>query len=218
MADEVVSLEARSVQIADETLLAVDSDEWEHAAESRVPVAPTPLGHQPSAYVQAAWRDRPRSGVGELRVRALASASAFAVRLDWPAARPEHVVNDVNVYSDACAMIFPADGREAEFDTMGSEQHPVRVWHWRAGHERPFVVTATGIGTVEPVSEHEVQGRARWNEGRWQVVLTRPLAARGVPLEKGCSMPVAFAIWTGAARERAGLKSYSPQPCELRIS
>jgi DMSO reductase family type II enzyme heme b subunit len=79
------------------------------------------------------------------------------------------------------------------------------------------VATATGIGTVERIAEHEVRGRARWAGGRWQVVLAGPLGAGGAPLEQGSALPVAFAVWSGAARERAGLKSFSPQPCELRL-
>jgi DMSO reductase family type II enzyme heme b subunit len=152
-----------------------------------------------------------------VRVCAAAGHGGLAVRLEWGALRPSRRISDLNVYPDACAMLFPADGREAEFGTMGSAKHPVQGWHWRAGTELPFVVTATGIGTVERAKEHPVQMRARWSEGRWQVVLAGPLGAEGIPLRKGSGLPVAFAVWSGAARERAGVKSYSSQPCELRI-
>jgi DMSO reductase family type II enzyme heme b subunit len=217
VAVDLIHIEVCTVQAPLDALLAPDAEEWGRAEEAVVRVEPTPLDRQPSAYVQAAWRDRPRSGIGELRVRAAASASAFAVRLDWAAVRPSRLISDVNVYPDGCAVIFPADGGEAEFSTMGSPEHPVQAWHWRAGTEAPFVVTATGIGTVERAAEHQVEGRARWTDGRWQVVLARPLGGNGVPLRERSSMPVAFAVWLGAARERAGLKSYSPQPCELRL-
>jgi DMSO reductase family type II enzyme heme b subunit len=217
VAVEVVPIEVCKVEAGLETLLAPDAREWGRAGESAVPIEPTPLDRQPSAYVQAAWRDRPRSGIGEMRVRAAAGASGLAVRLDWAALRPSRLISDVNVYPDACAVIFPADGREAEFSTMGSPKHPVQGWHWRAGTDVPFAVTATGIGTVERAAEHPVQGRARWADGRWQVVLAGPLGAEGIPLRKGSAIPVAFAVWSGAVRERAGLKSYSSQPCELRL-
>jgi len=217
MAVELVPIQVYRVEADLETLLAPDAAEWERTEEVAVPIDPTPLDRQPSAYVQAAWRDRPRGGIAEVRVRVAAGAGGLALRLDWTALRASRRISDVNVYPDACAVIFPADGRQAEFSTMGSPKHPVQGWHWRAGTEVPFVVTATGIGSVERADEHPVRGRARWADGRWQVVLAGPLGAGGIPLEEGFDMPVAFAVWSGAARERAGLKSYSPQPCELRL-
>jgi len=217
MSVEIVPIEVCKLEAALEKLLAPDAGEWDRAAEAVVPIDPTPLDRLPSAYVQVSWRDRPRAAIGEVRVRAAAGAGGLAVRLEWVALRPSRRISDVNVYPDACAMLFPADGGEAEFDTMGSPKHPVQGWHWRAGTDLPFAVTATGIGTVERAKEHPVQVRSRWSEGRWQVVLGGPLGTDGIPLRKGSAMPVAFAVWSGAARERAGLKSYSPQLCELRF-
>lgn len=218
MAVGVVPIEVCKVEAALEKLLDPDAEAWGRAAEAVVAVEPTPLDRQPSAYVQVSWRDRPRGAIGEVRVRAASGeGGGLAVRLDWVARRPSRLISDVNVYPDACALLFPADGREAEFGTMGSPEQPVQGWHWRAGTDVPFVVTATGIGTVERAKEHPVEARARWSEGRWQVVLAGPLGAEGIPLRKGSGLPVAFAVWSGAARERAGLKSFSPQPCELRL-
>jgi DMSO reductase family type II enzyme heme b subunit len=217
MAVEVVGIEVCKAEAGLEKLLAADAGEWDGAAEAVVPVGPTPLDRLPSAYVQVAWEDKPRGGIGEVRVRAAAGSGGVAVRLDWGVLRPSRLISDVNVYPDACAVLFPADGREAELGTMGSAEHPVQGWHWRAGTDLPFVVSATGIGTVERAKEHPVRVRARWSEGRWQVVLAGPQGGDGMPLRKGSKLPVAFAVWSGAARERAGLKSYSSQPCELRL-
>jgi DMSO reductase family type II enzyme heme b subunit len=217
MAVEAMRIEVYQTEAGAEKLLAPDAAEWGRAEEAVVAVEPTPLERLPSAYVQVSWRERPRGGIGEVRVRAAAGAGVVAVRLEWAALRPSRRISDVNVYPDACALLFPADGREAEFGTMGSPKQPVRGWHWRAGTELPFSVTATGIGTVERAKEHAVQVRSRWAEGRWQVVLAGPLGAEGMPLRKGSGLPVAFAVWSGAARERAGLKSYSSQPCALRL-
>ncbi|MHC4494020.1 MAG: ethylbenzene dehydrogenase-related protein [Planctomycetota bacterium] len=217
-AQEVARLEAQSVGASLEALLAPEGAEWQGAKETVVALEATPLDRQPSAYVRAAWSVRARGAVPELRVRVACAAGALAVRLEWPTARPQRLISDVNVYPDACAVIFPADGREAEFATMGSPEQPVRAWHWRAGTDVPFVVTAHGIGTVERVPEHPVRAQARWSDGCWQVVLARPLNAEGVPLRSGTPVPVAFAVWSGAARERAGIKSFSPRPCELRLA
>jgi DMSO reductase family type II enzyme heme b subunit len=217
MSGEAVPIEVCKLDAALEKLLAPDAGEWDRAAEAVVPIDPTPLDRLPSAYVQVSWRARPRGGIGEVRVRAAAGSDGLAVRLEWRALRPSRSISDVNVYPDACALLFPADGREAEFGTMGSPKHPVGGWHWRAGTDLPFAVTATGIGTVERAKEHPVRARARWAEGSWQVVLAGPLGSEGIPLRKGSALPVAFAVWSGAARERAGVKSFSPQPCELRF-
>jgi DMSO reductase family type II enzyme heme b subunit len=217
MTDSLTRLHAHPTETSLEALLAADAEEWKSVDETVIPLEPSPLDRQPSAYVQAAWRERPRSQSQGLCVRAAANDAGLALRLDWSAPRPQRFISDVNVYPDACAVVFPADGTEAEFHTMGSSEHPVRAWHWRAGDDAPFVITATGIGTAERVPEHGVQARARWSDGRWQVVLARSLAAGGVPLARGSIVPVAFAIWSGTARERAGVKSFSPRPCELRI-
>jgi DMSO reductase family type II enzyme heme b subunit len=217
MAVEAVPIVVCKVEADLGKLLAPDASEWGRAGEAVVKIEPTPLDRLPSAYVQASWRGRPRGGIGEVRVRAASGGGVVAVRLDWAALRPSRLISDVNVYPDACAVLFPADGREAEFGTMGSPKHPVQGWHWRAGTDLPFVVTATGIGTVERAKEHPVRVRARWAEGRWQVVLAGPLGKDGIPLRKGPALPVAFAVWSGAARERAGLKSVSSQPCKLRL-
>jgi DMSO reductase family type II enzyme heme b subunit len=218
MAHEVDRLEAQPLGASLEALLAPEGVEWQGAKETAVALEATPLDRQPSAYVQAAWSGRTQGAVSELRVRVACGAGALAVHLEWSSARPQRLISDVNVYPDACAVIFPADGREAEFATMGSPDQPVRAWHWRAGNDVPFVVTASGIGTVERVPEHPVRSQARWSDGCWQVVLARPLEAEGVPLRSGSVVPVAFAVWSGAARERAGIKSFSPRPCELQLA
>jgi DMSO reductase family type II enzyme heme b subunit len=217
VADETVRIEVSRVEGGLRTLLLPEAEAWDRAKPVVVRVEPTPLDRLPSAYVRTAWEERPRGTVREVRVRALANGDAFAVRLDWAALRPSRLISDVNVYPDGCAVVFPADGVAADFATMGSPEQPVRAWHWRAGTDEPFVVTATGIGTTERASEHPVRVQATWTEGRWHVVLAGPVAAEGVPLRGRFVLPVAFAVWSGAARERAGLKSISPQPCELRL-
>ena len=119
MAVEAVPIEVCRVEASVEKLLAPDSSEWDRAAEAAVAVEPTPLERVPSAYVQVSWRDRPRGGISEIRVRAAAVADGLALRLDWGVLRPSRRISDVNVYPDACAVLFPADGREADFGTMG---------------------------------------------------------------------------------------------------
>lgn len=212
-----VVLTSRKVRAALDALLAPDAGGWDKADAAVVPLEPTQLDRQPSAYVRASWRDRPRNDVTEVSVRMLTNASALAIRLDWAAPRPHRRISDVNVYPDGCALLFPADGVNLEHETMGSPEHPVEAWYWRAGDDVPFVLNATGLGTSERLDSHDVVVDSRWADGRWQVAFARPIKASGVPLDRKARVPVAFAIWSGAATERAGLKSYSRQPIEIAV-
>lgn len=208
---------SRKVRAALDTLVDVDAKEWSRAEAVTVALEPTPTERQPSAYVRASWKDRPRGGVSQVQVRTLTNAKALALHLEWAAPRPRRRISDYDVYPDACAVLLPADGKTLEHDTMGSPEHPVEAWFWRAGTDDPFVSTATGVGTSHRVASHAVVARADWSEGRWRVVLARPLAADGAPLAPGAHVPVGFAVWSGVVSERAGLKSYSTQPYELVV-
>jgi DMSO reductase family type II enzyme heme b subunit len=55
-----------------------------------------------------------------------------------------------------------------------------------------------------------VNARGAWKEGRWAVVMTRPLAVAatkdGISLPPGAKASAAFAIWNGSAHDRDGMK------------
>jgi len=210
-------LDAGHHPLSFDELLNPDLASWEGASEVAIPLAPTPLDRQPSAYVQVAWRERPRGEVREVRVRALRNDDSLVLRLDWDEAEPHRSINDINAFADGCAVLFPANARAAEIDTMGSPEQPVAAWHWRAGDEEPFAVSATGIGSVTRLADHPVRGNARWGGGRWRVALGSPLRAEGVNLTDVATIPVAFAVWRGALSDRGGLKSYSPRFHEVRL-
>jgi DMSO reductase family type II enzyme heme b subunit len=136
MADEAIGIEVSEVSASLDALRGPEAGEWESAAEAVVPLEPTPLERIPSAYVQVSWKERPRSTLSEVRVRAIAGEGGLAVRLDWSAARPSRSISDVNVFADGCAVVFPANGGAVEFGTMGSPEAPVRGWHWRGRRSR----------------------------------------------------------------------------------
>jgi DMSO reductase family type II enzyme heme b subunit len=56
-----------------------------------------------------------------------------------------------------------------------------------------------------------VHANGRWRDGRWAVVMTRPMQVSspndGVSLEPGARASVAFAVWDGSHRDRNGQKS-----------
>jgi DMSO reductase family type II enzyme heme b subunit len=56
-----------------------------------------------------------------------------------------------------------------------------------------------------------VRAVGTWSDGRWNVVMTRPLSVaapeEGVPLKPGDRASVAFAVWDGSHDDRNGQKS-----------
>jgi cytochrome c len=73
---------------------------------------------------------------------------------------------------------------------------------------------AKGFGTLtmRPRVSQLVSANAKWRDGRWTVVLRRPLAVSpesGLPLAAGDRLSIAFALWDGAARDRNGQKLVS---------
>jgi DMSO reductase family type II enzyme heme b subunit len=105
---------------------------------------------------------------------------------------------------------------------MGSPKAPVNAWYWRANlpENEAQNLIATGLGTAQETAKSATQARARWLDGRWEVVFARPLSTDtdGVKLSPKGSSKVAFAVWEGASQERAGLKSFSKHWQELEIA
>lgn len=75
-------------------------------------------------------------------------------------------------------------------------------------------LAARGFGstTFLPRASQRVSASASWKDGRWTVVLKRPLgvgADEGYTLEPGGHCSAAFALWDGAAGDRNGQKLVS---------
>ena len=198
-------------------LLAPAGAAWQGVSETAVSLVPTPLDAQPSAYVRSSWAGRPYGTLATAGVSAVVSGGALYIRLRWSAAEPRQAITDNNTYADACAALFPLDGREAELSAMGDERHPVQAWHWRAGTALPFVITATGLGTTTRIPNHPVSVGAAWENGSWSVVFRRDLNEQGVPLAAGRSVPMGVAVWSGANNERAGIKAHTPDWLTLEL-
>jgi DMSO reductase family type II enzyme heme b subunit len=203
----MTAVTAKRVPGTAKSLLSPSAPGWKSAPEVSLDLKPTPLEAQPSAYIQAAWKGRRRAKVGPVAMKAIAVDGQLLVRLQWAAATPHQKINDNDVYADACALLFPSNGEDAEISTMGSPDKPVTAWYWRAGAEAPFLATAQGLGTVTREKQNGLQATGEWSSGQWQVVLAGPAPAR----------KVGVAVWSGAADDRAGLKSHTPSWVDLQI-
>ncbi|MDR7417143.1 MAG: ethylbenzene dehydrogenase-related protein [Armatimonadota bacterium] len=71
-------------------------------------------------------------------------------------------------------------------------------------------LVAQGAGTLEQLPTQNATGRGVWRDGRWRVVLSKPLRAtdaRELTLAPGGTYAVAFAVWQGATGDRGARKS-----------
>lgn len=125
---------------------------------------------------------------------------------------------------DAIRLQFPVtipEGPERPHFLLGSRGHPVALWHWKAdltAAGSPRVVKEIGEGSEKPVSEQpegaqDVTGTGVWADGRWRVIMTRPLAprdrAKDVTFEVGRLIPFAIQAWDGSNGERDLMMSLS---------
>lgn len=72
-------------------------------------------------------------------------------------------------------------------------------------------LTAKGFGTLTSQGERgqNVDGHGVWQDRKWTVVFVRTLTSGGksdVILERGTTVPVAFAVWDGSSGDRNGQK------------
>ena len=180
---------------------------------------PTPVGSQPSEYAVRAWKDRPYGLTSRLRVAAAHNGEALFFHLSWQDDTRDDAIADTDRFTDAAAVLFPVR-LDAPLQAMGSPEQPVNAWYWRPDLESPLSVTATGLGTTVRDTNGSLAAAAAYGEGGWQVVISRPFAVEGdaaVPLRRGITRKVAFAVWQGSNQERAGIKAVTLewQPLEI---
>jgi len=106
--------------------------------------------------------------------------------------------------ADALALQFPfrpPESTERPYFLMGSSRDPVYLWTWDS-EDGVGEARARGLGSLEPLSG-EVTGEATWAEGRWTLVIRRPVAAEEDRLAfvEGTPLPVAFFAWDGSSGE-----------------
>jgi DMSO reductase family type II enzyme heme b subunit len=204
-------MKAIKLQLANKTLLNPGAPQWSRAPRLQLSLRGTDVSAQPSSYVRTAWAGRNVGAVRSLAVQAAHNRQSLFFRLEW--ADPAHNADygDGSVFPDAAAVLFPENG-PAPLERMGSPAAGIHAWYWRANHpEFGEVLSFHGFATEKPEPGLPILNSARWEDGRWSLVIGAPLALR-IPAET-----VAFAVWEGGSQERAGLHSYTPDWQELII-
>jgi len=120
-------------------------------------------------------------------------AAGDGLRLDGDAARHGlSAVQASGLFADFSARVAPGD--QAVLTALGEA--------------RRLDARLRLIGEDGRVRYARLMGQAG-EDGVWRVVITLPRDQDGFAFERGMTVPVAFAAWDGAARERGGEKGVS---------
>ena len=196
---------------------------WKSAPLNAVPLVPTPLKGNPAILRISPFLEKStdHGTATEVKVAAVHNGTSLAVRLDWASGK-HNEIRDLDEFVDGAAVMFPLTPKASAF-TMGSDQDPVNAWYWKANRERrAFDVVARGYGTSARSSSDKfpILSTAVHANGRWTLIMVRELRSMEgrAQFEPGAETRMAFAIWDGGNRERAGRKSFSgdfvPVPIE----
>ena len=213
-------MKAVKLQLANATLLNPKAPQWSKVPSEDIALAGTPLHEQPSRYVRTVWAGKQIGAVRLVRVQAAHNSQSIFFRLDWRDDTQNESYADGSVFPDAAAVVFPMNGA-APLDLDGSLDAPVNLWYWRAGKDESAEnLIARGLATEEAAGGQIIETKSRWEDGRWQVVISRPLKAHSresAPVSSAKANKVGFAVWDGGSQERGSLHAQSKQWRELVI-
>ncbi len=172
----------------------------------RIEMMAAPTGMQPGGYVPVAYADRTKPATPQVQLDyERAAGRGYRVTLRWPcAAAVRQVEDNPTLFPDACALLVP-ERDDSPWITMGAPGQAVQGVLWRADRQDLHRMRAEGLGTMQRLPPSPGWTAApEWRQGFWQVVLQLP---GWTELERAARVGVA--VWQGAQRERAGLKSVS---------
>ncbi len=174
-------------------------DAWEE-----VPAASVPM-----SSAGAAVPGGDDTAIEGARVEAARTSDQLYIRLSWGDTSENRSTESLNEFADAAAVQLPANGTDRPPIAMGSTSNPVNVWYW-SGDDTSESLLAGGPGSTTQIEETNLETAATHEDGRWNVVFTRPLAADGEHVTDATAtneMDVAFAVWEGSNMERSGQKA-----------
>ncbi|MEW5740400.1 MAG: c-type cytochrome [Myxococcota bacterium] len=156
-------------------------------------------------------------GFGEVRVRALASATELGVLLTWNDATQNVLRPDeTNAYADSAAIEIPnvyGAGKRLPYVGMGDVELPVRLYMQRAVAKgvQANEYVAAGFGSLTRVPRVQATMAMEYDAKLklWRALFVRPITVDGHTLTQSSLVPMAFALWDGARNERGGYKQLS---------
>jgi len=205
-----------------QTLLDPESTVWQHSRAEAIRMMGTPSGMQPTAAIRVAWPDARIGAIDRVSVASVHDGRHLAFRIEWKDESENRTIDDTTSFADAAAVLLPSV-KGAPIITMGAPGLAVNAWYWRADEDGSGrQVVAEGIGTTRTVDRKLVVGRGIWKDGRWRVVLARPMRVESpeplAQLHPGDTTGFGVAVWEGSRGERAGIKSFSGDWRKLQLA
>jgi mono/diheme cytochrome c family protein len=209
--------------------LDVDAELWRG-------IAPTPIFLQGQTMLEPAWIN---NAVSLLQVRVLYNEDEIGFLIEWddPAEDRAHnserevkrfqdqyvkvfeeLPREPGIFRDAIAVQFPLNavmGR-AMPAYLGSPNNPVNQWLWKS--DQPNSVEERLLQGVrrpaqrQSATELQVKSKASWSNGRWRMLMVRPLRTddrSDIQFVSGSIIPIAFNAWDGSNGEHGMIMGLS---------
>lgn len=129
----------------------------------------------------------------------------------------------LETFRDAVALQFPVkppSGTQKPHFYRGSSSDQVHLWVWKADLDaaaQRATIEGNARGWRQPIKDQpeeaqQTTGKATWDQGRWRVVMRRPLTTgdkNDVQFEPGVFIPMALNAWDGSNGEHGLIMSLS---------
>jgi mono/diheme cytochrome c family protein len=124
----------------------------------------------------------------------------------------------LETFRDAVALQFPTkppEGTKKPHFMRGSASSPVQLWTWKADLDAAEEGIARGWSRppkAQAEEQQQVVSGAKWDDGRWHVVMKRPLLTEDkndVQFVEGKFIPMALNAWDGSNGEHGIIMSVS---------
>ncbi|MDP5220196.1 dimethylsulfide dehydrogenase [Ruegeria sp. 2205SS24-7] len=183
---------------------------WERLPEYRVSMSPAPAVHE-SVELRVNYEAEPSF----LYMTLARTSERFYVRLRWVDDTP-NAATAFDKFRDGAAVQFALGSDDTSYVMGDGPDSAVNIWYWLPGGNTVQNLAAGGPGSTTVLDEQPVSGDSQYinNEGdpnEWTVVMSRPIQSEGAhnaSLTRD-TVPIAFAVWQGADKERDGLKRVS---------
>jgi mono/diheme cytochrome c family protein len=128
------------------------------------------------------------------------------------------IARALKTFRDAVALQFPTkppEGTKKPHFMRGNASNPVQLWTWKADLDAAEEGIARGWSRppkAQAEEQQQVTSSAKWEDGRWQVVMKRPLLTEDkndVQFVKGKFIPMALNAWDGSNGEHGIIMSVS---------